>query len=53
MILQVIQKMFCEMLTGGRKVVNIDNIFLLTNIRTNVREDSSEFDAQIQEMISS
>ena len=27
MILQVIQKMFCEMLIGGRKVVNSDKIF--------------------------
>ena len=53
MILQVIQKMFCEMLIGGRKVVNSDNIFLLTNIKTTVQEDSSEFEALIQEMISS
>ena len=28
MILQVIQKMFSEMLIGGRKVVNSDNIFV-------------------------
>ena len=28
MILQVIQKMFSEMLIGGRKVVNSDNIFI-------------------------
>ena len=27
MILKVIQNMFCEMLIGGRKVVNSDNIF--------------------------
>ena len=53
MILQVIQKIFCEMLIGGRKVVNSENIFLLTNIRTNVQEDSSQFEALIQEMISS
>ena len=53
MILQVIQQIFCEMLIGGRKVVNSDNIILLTNIRTNVQEDSSEFEALIQEMISS
>ena len=53
MILQVIQKMFCEMLIGGRKVVNSDNIFFLTNIRTNVQQDSSEFEELIQEMISS
>ena len=26
MILQVIQQIFCEMLIGGRKVVNSDNI---------------------------
>ena len=53
MILQVIQKMFCEILIGGRKVVNSDNIFVLTNIKKNVQEDSSEFEALIQEMISS
>ena len=53
MILQVIQKMFSEMLIGGRKVVNSDNIFVLTNISTNVQEDSSEFEALIHEMISS
>ena len=53
MILQVIQQMFCEILIGGRKVVNSDNISLLTNIRTNVQEDSSEFEALIQEIISS
>ena len=53
MILQVIQKMFCEMLIGGRKVVNSDKFFLLTNIRTNIQEDSSEFEALIQEIISS
>ena len=41
------------MLIGGRKLVNSDNIFLLTNIRTNVQEDSSEFEALIQEMVSS
>ena len=28
MILKVIQKMFCEMLIGGRKVVNSNNIFI-------------------------
>ena len=53
MIIQVIQHIFCEMLIGGRKIVNSDNIFLITNIRTNVQEDSSEFEALIQEMISS
>ena len=51
MILQVIQQIFCEMLIGGRKIVNSDNIFLITNIRTNVQEDSSEFEALIQDMI--
>ena len=33
--------------------MNSDGIFLITNIRTNVQEDSSEFEALIQEMISS
>ena len=27
MILQVIQQIFCEMLLGGRKIVNSDDIF--------------------------
>ena len=52
MILQVIQLIFCEMLIGGRKIVNSDDIVLITNIRTNVQEDSSEFEALIHEMIS-
>ena len=51
LILQVIQHFFCEMLIGGRKTVNSDNVFLITNIRTNVQEDSSEFEALIQDMI--
>ena len=53
MILQVIQHICCEMLIGGRKIVNSDNIFLITNIRTNFQEDYSEFEALIQYMISS
>ena len=52
MILQVIQQIFCEMLIGGRKIVNSAKFFLITNIRTNVQEDSSEFEALIQEVIS-
>ena len=32
--------------------MNSDNIFFITNIRTNVQEDSSEFEALIQETIS-
>ena len=52
MILQVIQHIFCEMLIGGRKIVNNDDIFLITDIRKNVQEDSSEFEALIHEMIS-
>ena len=52
MVLQVIQQIFCEMLIGGRKIVNSAKFFLITNIRTNVQEDSSEFEALIQEMIS-
>ena len=40
------------MLIEGRKIVNSDNIFLITNIRTNIQEYSSEFEGIIQEMIS-
>ena len=36
MILQVIQQIFCEMLIGGRKIVNSDDIVLITNIMTNL-----------------
>ena len=43
MILQVIQQIFCEMIIGGEKIVNIDVFFLVTNIRTNVQNYSSEF----------
>ena len=52
MILQVTQHIFCEISTGGKKIVNCDGIFLITNIRTNVQEYSSEFEALIHEMIS-
>ena len=52
MILQVIQQTFCEILIGGRKIVNSNDIFLITNIRTNIQEYSSEFEGIIQEMIS-
>ena len=37
MILQVIQQMFCEMFFGGRTIVNSDENFKITNIRTNVQ----------------
>ena len=52
MIPQVIQQIFCEILVGGRNLVNSDDIFLITNIRTNIQEDSSEFEALIHEIIS-
>ena len=52
MILQVIQQILCEMLIGGGKIVNSDVFFLVTNIRTNVQEDSSEFERIIHEMVS-
>ena len=44
MILQVIQQIFCEILIGGRKIANSDGFVLITNIRTNVQEDSSDFE---------
>ena len=37
MIQQVIQQIFCEMLIGGRKIVNGNMLFEITNIRTNVQ----------------
>ena len=51
MILQVIQQIFCEMLIGGRKFVNSDMFFEVTNIRTNVRTDSSGFEGLLHEMV--
>ena len=38
MILQVIQQIYCEMLIGGRKIVNSDMFFGVTNIRTNFQK---------------
>ena len=40
------------MLIGGRKNVNSDDIFLITNIRTNVQEYPSEFEALIHKIVS-
>ena len=52
MILRVIQQICCEMLIGGEEIVNSDVFFLVTNITTNVQNDSSEFEGLIQEMVS-
>ena len=52
MILLVIQQIFCEMLIGGRNNVNSDVFFLVTNIRKNVQNDSSEFEGLIHKMVS-
>ena len=41
MILQVIQQIICEILIAGRKIVNSDVFFSVTNIRTNVQNYSS------------
>ena len=43
-ILKFIQHIFCEMLIGGRKIVNGDIFFGVTNIRTNVQNYSSGFE---------
>ena len=52
MILQVIKQIFCEMLIGGRKIVNSDVFFSVTNIRTNVQNASSEFEVLLHKMVS-
>ena len=52
MILQVIQHIFCEMLIGGRKIVNSDVFFSVTNIRTNNQNYSSEFEGLLHKMVS-
>ena len=40
------------MLIGGRKFVNCDIIFEVTNIRTYVQNDSSEFEGLLNKMVS-
>ena len=51
MILQVIQHIYREMLIGGK---NCEQwcVFLVINTRTNVQNDSSEFEGIIHEMVS-
>ena len=39
------------MLIGGWKIVNSDICFEVTNIRTNVQNDSSKFEALLHEMV--
>ena len=51
-ILQVIQNIFCEMLIGGRKIVNSDIFLKVTNNRTNFQNDSSEFEGLVHKMVS-
>ena len=43
MILQVIQKIFCKILSGGRNILKSDMFFEVFNISTKVQNDSSEF----------
>ena len=52
LILRVVQHIFCELLIGGGGIVNSDLFFLVTNIRTNVQNNSSEFEGLIHEMVS-
>ena len=52
MILQFIQQIFCELLIGGRKIVNVDMFFGVTNIRTNFQNNSSEFEWLLHKMVS-
>ena len=52
MILKVIQNIFFEILTGGRNVLNSDVFFSVTNIRTNVQNDYSEFEGLLHKMVS-
>ena len=40
------------MLIGGRKIVNSDKFFGVTNIRTNVQNDSSYFEGLLHKMVS-
>ena len=52
MILQVIQQFFCEMLIGGRKIVNGGMFFGVANIRTYVQNDYSDFEGLLHKMVS-
>ena len=52
MILQVIQQNLCEKLICGRNIVNSDLFFGVNNIRTNVPNDSSEFEGLLNDMVS-
>ena len=52
MVLQVIQQIICEMIFDGRKFVNTDIFFEVSNIRTNVQNDSSEFEGLLHKMVS-
>ena len=52
MVLQVIQQIICEMIIDGRKFVNTDIFFEVSNIRTNVQNDSSEFEGLLHKMVS-
>ena len=40
------------MLIGGRNIVNSDVVFDVTNIRTNIQNDYSEFEGLLHEMVS-
>ena len=50
--MQVIQQIFCDLLNSERKIVNCDMFFEVTNIRTNVKNDSSEFEVFLHKMVS-
>ena len=52
MILKVIQQIFCEILIGVRKIISSDVFFTVTNIRTKVQNDSSEFGGLLHKMVS-
>ena len=51
MILQIIQNSFLWNVIGGRKIVNSDMFFRGTNMRTNIQNDSSEFEGLLQKML--
>ena len=52
MILQVILNILCEILIGGRKIVNSNVLFPVTNIRITVQNYSSDFEGLLHEMVS-
>ena len=51
LILRVVQQCFCEISVSGIKIAYTDSFFEATNIRKSVKNDSSEFEGLLHEMM--